>query len=108
MILACLLAIGTFPIGVFATGTADESEKAHWTDEDYDALYVHDADGTAVNVNITSPFFSGLMKDIVRFFDTRTTSFALTDTLEVIRVRDLLLKQVTAPSLRGAPEYGSI
>ena len=51
------------------------------------------ADGTAVNVNITSPFFSGLMKDIVRFFDTHTPSFAPTDTLEVIRVRDLLLSK---------------
>ena len=45
------------------------------------------ADGTPAFVNITSLFFSGLMKDIVRFFDSGKTSFDTAETLEVMRVR---------------------
>ena len=46
-LLACLLCIGAFPLSVFATEPAAEalSEEKTWTDADYDALYVSDADG---------------------------------------------------------------
>ena len=50
------------------------------------------ADGSLANVSIASPFFSNLMKDMVRFFDLGNPSFDTNETLEVIRVRDELLK----------------
>lgn len=49
------------------------------------------ADGSPAFVNIASPFFSGLMGDIVRFFDSGKTSFDTAETLEVMRIRDAVL-----------------
>ena len=50
------------------------------------------ADGTAAYSSISSPFFLSLMKDIIRFFDSGSPSFDCRETLEVMRVRDALLK----------------
>ena len=50
------------------------------------------ADGKAVYVKIASAFFANLMKDIVRFFGCGEASFDTAETLEVMRVRDALLK----------------
>jgi len=49
------------------------------------------ADGSAAFVNITSDFFSFLMKDIIRFFDSGVVSFDTKETLEVMRIRDAVL-----------------
>ena len=49
------------------------------------------SDGSPAFVNITSAFFSGLMKDIIRFFDSGATSFDTAETLEVLRIRDAVL-----------------
>lgn len=50
------------------------------------------ADGISRKVDITSDFFKGLIADILRFFDTGTLPFDTAQTLEVIRLRDALLK----------------
>lgn len=50
------------------------------------------ADGSATYVKISSDFFKNLMKDMVRFFDDRKVSFNTDETLEVMKVRDALLK----------------
>lgn len=47
--------------------------------------------------SITSPFFVGLISDILRFFETGKPSFSENETLEVIKLRDAALKAVNAP-----------
>jgi predicted dehydrogenase len=50
------------------------------------------ADGKPVHVRVTSDFFANLIRDIIRFFEESTVSFDTAQTLEVMRVRDMLLK----------------
>ena len=50
-ILACLTVICVFPTAVFATESAPEAQANTWTDEDYEALYVTDADGKTATFN---------------------------------------------------------
>jgi hypothetical protein len=52
----------------------------------------NNANGKAVYAKITSDFFANLMKDIVRFFEKQTVSFNTDETLEVMKIRDSLLK----------------
>ena len=49
-------------------------------------------DGSTTYVKITSDFFKNLMKDMIRFFDTKEVSFDTNETLEVMRLRDSLLR----------------
>jgi len=46
---------------------------------------------------IMSPFFDGLIADMLTFFDTGETSFLPSETMEVIRLRDAVLKAIDAP-----------
>ena len=50
------------------------------------------ADGNAAYVKITSDFFANLMGDIIRFFECGEVSFDSAETLEVMKIRDTLLK----------------
>ena len=43
-------------------------------------------------INVESDFFKGLMADIIKFFDSGKVPFDSAQTLEVMRVRDMLLK----------------
>ena len=52
-----------------------------------------DVDGKPIYEKVTSEFFRKLLCDIVRFFDEKTVSFDITQTLEVIRIRDELLQK---------------
>lgn len=52
-----------------------------------------DIDGKPIYEKVTSEFFRKLLCDIVRFFDEKTVSFDITQTLEVIRIRDELLQK---------------
>ena len=49
------------------------------------------ADGSSSYVKITSDFFKGLIKDMVRFFDSGKVSFDTNETLDVMTLRDKLL-----------------
>lgn len=49
------------------------------------------ADGTSTYTKISSDFFRNLMKDIIRFFEDKKVSFDISETLEVMKVRDALL-----------------
>lgn len=49
------------------------------------------ADGNTAYVKITSDFFGELMKDMVRFFDNGEVSFDISETLDVMKLRDSLL-----------------
>ena len=49
--------------------------------------------GKLIYEKVTSEFFRKLLCDIVRFFDEKTVSFDITQTLEVIRIRDELLQK---------------
>ena len=46
---------------------------------------------TSVYAKITSDFFKNLMKDILRFFNEGTVSFAPEETLEVMKAREALI-----------------
>ncbi len=55
------------------------------------AVYMSTSDpkGTRpVSVTVSSEFFKGLMKDMLRFFEERTVSFDVAETLEVMRLRE--------------------
>lgn len=55
------------------------------------AVACQKADGAAAYSGIASPFFTYLMKDIVRFFDSGKPSFDIGETLEAMRIREALL-----------------
>ncbi len=44
---------------------------------------------------ISSPFFNFLIADILRFFNTKKVSFDTEETLEIMRIREELLSQIT-------------
>ncbi len=44
---------------------------------------------------VSSPFFKNLIADILRFFNTKETSFDTAQTLEVMRIREDLLSKIT-------------
>lgn len=52
-----------------------------------------DVDGKPIYEKVESEFFRKLLCDIVRFFDEKTVSFDIAQTLEVIRIRDELLSK---------------
>ncbi len=54
-------------------------------------------DGKEVWKSIKSPFFDGLIADMLSFFETGKTSFAGSETLEVMGLRDAVLKATENP-----------
>ena len=60
---------------------------------------VTDAEGKIAEYEINSDYFVNLIGDICRFFDTGVTSFDPHDTLEVMRVRDGILRAAKTPGV---------
>lgn len=56
-------------------------------------------DGKETWKSIKSPFFDGLIADMLRFFETGETSFEPAETLEVIKLRDAVLIAVENPEM---------
>ncbi len=54
-------------------------------------------DGKETWKSLRSPFFDGLVADMLSFFETGKTSFDPSETLEVMRLRDAALKAVECP-----------
>ena len=54
-------------------------------------------DGKEAWKSIKSPFFDGLMADMLRFFETGKTSFDVSETLDVMALRDAVLKATENP-----------
>ncbi len=54
-------------------------------------------DGKEAWKSIKSPFFDGLIADMLRFFETGKTSFASAETLEVSKLRDAVLTATENP-----------
>lgn len=61
------------------------------------AAHMNDGEGKATFKEIKSPFFNLLMEDVLHFFATGERSFNGEQTLEVIKVRDAVLKAVEEP-----------
>lgn len=53
------------------------------------------ADGTHTYRTINSDFFFGLIEDILRFYETQSTSFDPAQTLEVMHMRDMILNSLS-------------
>lgn len=51
---------------------------------------------------ITSPFFDGLIADMLDFFESGNASFNPSETLEVIKLRDAVLKAISTPDVEIA------
>lgn len=56
------------------------------------AVFVADKDGDSAFLPIASDFFGGQMADVLRFFETGKPSFDGAQTLELMKVRDAILK----------------
>ena len=61
------------------------------------AATAENSQGIASHYKITSPFFAHLLEDILRFYESEKTSFDVQETLEVMRIRDGILKADTQP-----------
>ena len=73
----------------------EDEREAMITFEPSVSFFVTMGDGKkALTAKVASPFFKLLMADIVRFYEEGTVSFDLAETLEVMRVREGLLKAV--------------
>jgi len=59
---------------------------------DYDFAFLLKNGKDKLKMRIKSDFFKGLMADILRFYETGKTSFDINETLEVIKIRDAVLK----------------
>ena len=59
---------------------------------DYDFAFLLKNGEQKCKKRISSNFFGGLIKDIVRFYESGETSFDINETLEVIKIRDAVLK----------------
>ncbi len=55
-------------------------------------------DGKETWKSIKSPFFDGLIADMLNFFETGRASFDTAETLEVMKLRDAVLKAVEMPN----------
>lgn len=60
-------------------------------------VVLEDKEGNEMNKNITSAFFLNMLGSILRFFSDGELPFEKAQTLEVIRIRDALLKAVLVP-----------
>lgn len=56
------------------------------------AVWGEKADGTSIYAPIESSFFQSLIEDILKLYEFGTVSFAPAQTLEVMRIRDAVLK----------------
>ena len=54
-------------------------------------------DGKETWKSIKSPFFDGLIADMLNFFETGKTSFDVSETVEVMKLRDAVLKATETP-----------
>jgi hypothetical protein len=70
-----------------------ENGKKAEINYDPDTPFAISADGSKQAVS--SPYFKLLIADILRFFNTKKTSFDTAETLEVMRIREELLSQIT-------------
>lgn len=61
---------------------------------------VADRNGNSTYRSINSPFFTNLIADIIRFFETGETSFDPAETLECMKIRDAVIRGKAAPSER--------
>lgn len=55
-------------------------------------LFAQPAEGKHIKKNITSPFFVGLITDILRFYESGVPSFSTAQTLRAMALRDALLQ----------------
>ena len=51
------------------------------------------------HLSIDSPFFDHLIADIIRFFETDTVSFDTAQTMEIMRLRECILRAYTTPDV---------
>ena len=56
------------------------------------AITVTNADGNSVYCPINSAFFDNLIADIFRFFETGETSFQTLETLDIMKLRESVIK----------------
>lgn len=61
------------------------------------AFVAEDGEGQAINKNIVSPYFVNLLEHILSFFFNGELPFDHNQTIEVIRIRDALLKAAQMP-----------
>lgn len=60
-------------------------------------VVLEDKEGDEINKNITSAFFVNMLDSILRFFSDGELPFEKAQTMEVIRIRDALLKAAQKP-----------
>jgi len=58
------------------------------------SVTVEDANGTPAYRAIQSDFFRGLIADILKFYESGKPSFDTKQTLEVMRMRDMILSRI--------------
>jgi len=56
------------------------------------SVTAENSEGEVIHKAITSPFFKNLIADMLRFFEEGTVSFDVQETLEVMRLRDGILR----------------
>ena len=59
-------------------------------------IAVADKSGSSTHMPIVSAFFSELISDIIRFFESGETSFDVAETLEVMKIREATLRSKAA------------
>lgn len=63
------------------------------------SICVEDTHGGETNTPVTSDFFGGLIRDILRFYETGTPSFDTSETINVMRLREGALKALETPEV---------
>lgn len=63
------------------------------------AVYAAEQGANGTYATIKSEFFKGLIADILRFYDSGEVSFDPTQTLEIMRVREALLRATACPGI---------
>ena len=63
------------------------------------SICVEDTHGGETNTPVTSDFFGGLIRDILRFYETGTPSFETSETVNVMRLREGVLKALETPDV---------
>ena len=90
---ACATCASRFADGYIFRIRYDDEREAMITFDPSISFFVTMGDGKkALTTKVSSPFFKHLMADIVRFYEEGTISFDPAETLEVMRVREGLLK----------------
>ena len=55
-------------------------------------LTAEDGEGNVIHRQANDAFFNALIKDMIRFFETKTVSFDVNETLEVMKLREAAIK----------------